>query len=131
MKTIPADWQPMSSAPRDGSDITVFHQTHGALTARFCPGEWTEHHEYGREYNGAVWCIGDDMDQEEVEEYPVGEFHDGLITHWMPKIDAPTNPPCAECGHVDPCDEHCPNHIEEDDAEQEARNLRYGRLPTP
>lgn len=83
--------EPIKSAPRDGTNILVYHKVHGWMTARFCPGEWTNHHEYGREYNGPVWCFGDDVFQEEVEEYPQGEFHDGQVTHWMPCPDSPHN----------------------------------------
>ncbi len=92
-----ADWQAIASAPRDGTDILVWHRVHGAMTARFCPGEWHDHHEYGRQYDGPVWCFGDDVFQEEVEEELCDNeqgktwtvFHDGPVTHWQASIHEP------------------------------------------
>lgn len=91
------EWRTMESAPRDGKSIIVWHKVHGAMTARFCPGEWSTHHEFGREYNGPVWCFGDDVFQEEVEEGPDG-FHDGSVTHWRPA----TSPPGEAAGAPEP-----------------------------
>ena len=79
----------ISSAPRDGTSILVFHNVHGWMTARFHSGEWNYHYERGREYDGPVWCFGDDVFQEEIEEYPNKTFHDGPVTHWRP---LPTKP---------------------------------------
>lgn len=81
--------QPITTAPRDENvEILVYHRVHGWLTARWAAGYWQDHQE-GREYNGPVWIIGDDLAQEEVEEYPPGEYHDGSITHWMPLPEKP------------------------------------------
>lgn len=63
------------------------------MSARFCAGEWTEHHEHGREYDGPIWCFGDDAFQEEIEEAPEGKFYDGPVTHWMPLPAPPKSQP--------------------------------------
>lgn len=83
-----SDWKPIETAPRDGTDILVFHKVHGPMAARFIAGEWSEHHEYGRQYDGPFWCFGDDQFQEEVEEEG-HKFHDGSVTHWMPLPEPP------------------------------------------
>lgn len=84
--------QPIETAPRDETEILAYHKIHGWMQARFCPGEWHEHHEYGRQYDGPVWLFGDDILQEEVEE-EINEksiiFHDGQVTHWMPLPEKP------------------------------------------
>jgi hypothetical protein len=82
-------WQPIETVPRDGSQVLLFTKTHGVTEARFAAGEWHEHHEYGRQYDGPVWVCGDDAWQIEVEEYG-DTFHDGEATHWMPVMPAPT-----------------------------------------
>jgi hypothetical protein len=82
------EWKPIETVPRDGSQVLLFTKTHGVTEARFSAGEWSEHHEYGRQYDGPVWVCGDDAWQIEVEEGPDG-FHDGEATHWMPVMSPP------------------------------------------
>lgn len=77
-------WQPISTAPRDGSEILLLTTT-GVVSARFAPGEWSNGLE-GREYSGAIWVCYDDAIEIEVEELPDGQFGDGPATHWMPLI---------------------------------------------
>ena len=38
----------------------------------------------GREYEGPVWIVGDDLHQFEVEESESGFWDDPDVTHWMP-----------------------------------------------
>ncbi len=84
-------WRDIKDAPRDGTPILVNCKTHGAISAVFLKGEWSEHHEYGRQYEGAIWVLGDDLAQVEVEEYPDGKYHDGSLTHWQPLPPPPTD----------------------------------------
>lgn len=84
-------WQPIESAPKDGSDILI--RAHGmAIEARYAAGEWSEDTPIGpAEYDGAVWVAFDDALQFEIEEGAGeggGDFH-GPVTHWMPLPDAP------------------------------------------
>lgn len=81
VENIEQQWRTMDTAPRDGTTLLLYHNAHGEVTGTFSKGEWTEHFEYGREYSGSVWILGDDLLQTEVEEFPEG-FHDGPITHW-------------------------------------------------
>ena len=75
-------WQPIKTAPRDGSHILLFTTCHGQVEAWFSPGEWTETVD-GREYDGPVWVCADDAFQIEIEEIPEdGPYYDGTATHW-------------------------------------------------
>lgn len=74
--------KPMSSAPRDGTPILLYTSS-GFVEAYFCPGEWTEHHEYGRQYSGAFWSCFDDIHQCEVEEIPSGGYYDHGCLGWL------------------------------------------------
>jgi len=80
-------WMPIETAPLDETEILIL-TSRGVTQARFSPGEWTTHHEYGPEYSGAVWVCCDDTWQVEIEETPEGNFH-GEATHWMPLPEAP------------------------------------------
>lgn len=77
-------WRPMSdTAWEDGRDVVLF--AHGMeVHARYGPGEWSEHHEYGPEYSGAVWVCFDDAFQFEIEEDTPNteEWNHGPVTHW-------------------------------------------------
>lgn len=84
-------WNLISTAPRDGRDIMLFDKIHGQIQGRFIQGEWSNHHEYGRQYSGSLWVLGDDIYQIEVEEFTnEGQtiFFDGSITHWK-ELDPP------------------------------------------
>ena len=76
-------WQPIKTAPRDGSYILLYSRIHGVLQSYFAPGRWREIME-GREYEGPVWIVGDDLHQFEVEESESGFWDDPDVTHWMP-----------------------------------------------
>lgn len=85
-------WQPIETAPLDGTPVLLFIRGHCVVEANFSPGFWSDHHEYGREYNGPVWVCADDTFQVEVEEVPpeYGGMHHGQATHWMPLPAPPT-----------------------------------------
>lgn len=70
----------------------LFSTTHGWISGRFWPGEWTEHHEYGPQFDGPVFVLGDDLEQVEVEVHdtPDGrEYLCGPITHFLPAPKTP------------------------------------------
>ena len=87
------DWKHMKDAPRKGEKhVLLFTTDHGIVEAWFSPGEWIDYPE-GREYTGAVWVVGDDAYQIEVEEYgdyegPEYSFCDGTAKAWaeMPNL---------------------------------------------
>lgn len=83
-------WQPISTAPLDGTHVLLFTTTHGMVEAWFAPGEWHDYLE-GREYDGPAWVCGDDAFQIEIEELPeeYGGLHHGAATHWMPLPEPP------------------------------------------
>lgn len=84
-----AEWQPIETAPRDGTPIWVYIKNYGQCEAWFAPGEWSfETSEVPREYSGAAWICVDDQFQMEVEETPHG-YEDGPVTHWMPLPEPP------------------------------------------
>lgn len=85
------DWQPIETAPLDGSEILICAQGM-AVQARFAPGEWHNTFE-GSEYEGAVWVAFDDAMQFEIEEGAGPDrtnFH-GSVTHWSP-LNLPLTP---------------------------------------
>lgn len=84
-------WRKIETAPKDGTSILLFTTCHGMVEAWFAPGEWTEHHEHGREYSGPVWVCADDAFQIEVEEMgpSPSDLHHGTATHWMPLPEPP------------------------------------------
>lgn len=93
MTDTPKGWNPMRDAPRDGSQIIALHRTHGVMEARFSPGSWSEDTPVApAEYDGAVWVLGDDVAQVEVEECGADApepFHDGELVGWLPRSALP------------------------------------------
>ena len=87
-------WQPIETAPRDGTSVLLFTACHGITQAWFSAGEWEEHYEYGPQYNGPVWVCADDAFQIEVEEMgpDVDDMHHGTATHWQPLPPPPETP---------------------------------------
>lgn len=80
-----SQWQPIATAPRDGTDIMIYSHHHGITQAHFSAGYWSEATpDHDREYSSAAWVCGDDAWQIEIEEVSANEFHDGEATHWMP-----------------------------------------------
>lgn len=81
----------------------LFHHVHGWIAGRFEPGYWDEHHEYGREWNGAVFVLGDDLEQVEVEEITddqgVRAYLCGEVTHFLPPVPAPPQPDVRTLDH--------------------------------
>lgn len=96
MNKTPPGWNPMSGAPRDGRQILALHRTHGVVEARFHPGGWSEDTPVApAEYDGAVWVLGDDVAQVEVEEFGKDApepYHDGELIGWLPRETLPAAP---------------------------------------
>jgi hypothetical protein len=79
-------WQPIETAPTDGTDILLLANGM-AIEARHSPGEWSEDTPASpAEYSGAVWVAFDGAVQFEIEEGegPDRSDHHGDVTHWMP-----------------------------------------------
>lgn len=87
-----AAWKTMDSAPRDGTSILLL-TTSGIIEGWFSQGEWSNHHEFGREYSGSAWVCHDDAVQIEVEEYPddcpEGLYGDQPALFWMERPSLP------------------------------------------
>lgn len=86
MNTNP-EWKPIASAPKDGSEILVFHPE-GGVCAAFCPGD------------GFAWHCMDGMNtvigKKSRQSIPAMTSFMEPPTHWMP-LPAP---PCETCnGH--------------------------------
>lgn len=80
-------WQPIKTAPLDGSDVLLLTTCHGICEAWFSAGDWSDDTPIRpREYSGSAWVCCDDAFQIEVEEIPEehGGNHNGTATHWMP-----------------------------------------------
>ena len=81
------DWQPIETAPRNGTSVLLFTKCHGVAEAWFHQGEWQNHHEYGAEYTGSSWVCCDDAFSIEVEE--TDPMHHGTATHWTSLPEPP------------------------------------------
>lgn len=66
-------WQPIETAPRDGTTVVVYFKGHGAMTVT-----WED--PYGDDPEAAVWCVTDHKHG----PYPVRGYHTGDDTHWHP-----------------------------------------------
>jgi hypothetical protein len=108
---VPAEWKLMRDAPRDGRQIIVLHAVHGVIEARFSAGSWSEDTPVSpREYDGAVWVLGDDVAQAEVEEMGANApepFYDENIVGWLPRTvlpamlaSAPSQPASSPSGEA-------------------------------
>lgn len=76
-------WQPMSTAPKDGSEILILAHDM-VIQARYEPGQWSEDTPINpREYSGPVWCAFDDALSFEIEECPDGDWC-SEVTGWLP-----------------------------------------------
>lgn len=78
--TIPAGWLPIESAPKDGTEIIIFHPQAGVCAA-FCPGD------------GFAWHCMDGMNtaigKKSGQSIPVMTSFVDAPTHWMPLPAAP------------------------------------------
>lgn len=72
-------WQPIESAPKDGTRILVYFKQHGWIS---CFWGAPEHSSDQTPY---IWCIDDFKHG----PYAVRGYSDGDDTHWMPLPDAP------------------------------------------
>lgn len=78
------DWQPIESAPRDGTEIDVWCFCHDP--------EWRREHgiQSGTRVPFSFWCDGEWMifDARDGESVPVGSSH-YTVSHWMPVPSPP------------------------------------------
>lgn len=85
-------WHPMTQTDwHDGRDVVLLaHDME--VTARYCPGEWSEDTPNGpAEYDGAVWSCFDDAFQIEIEEITADPalWEHGPATHWREPTPRP------------------------------------------
>lgn len=73
-------WQPISTAPKDGSTVMVYPATWNGQTASMARWEMDEHAKNPRPY----WRRGDDMGR-------VSYSRGTSPTHWMPLPAPPTD----------------------------------------
>lgn len=87
---IGGGWQPIETAPTDGTEVELFTTCHGICQAWFALGEWSDDTPNGpAEYSGDAWVCCDDEFSIEVDL--AEEFCDhGTATHWQP-LPAPPN----------------------------------------
>lgn len=67
-------WQPIETAPKDGTTILVWFKQHGAMTVCWGDRDYNHTSEY------AVWLV----DDHKHGPYPVRGYSRGDDTHWMP-----------------------------------------------
>lgn len=70
----PVAWQPIETAPKDGTTILVYFRQHGAMTVF-----WGDH-DYDHTSEYATWLVEDHKHG----PYPVRGYSKGDDTHWMP-----------------------------------------------
>jgi hypothetical protein len=77
------EWFPLSDTRwLDGRDLVLLYRGM-EVQGRFCKGIWSNHFEYGREYDGAVWSCVDDEITIEIEELgEVENWYHPQVTHW-------------------------------------------------
>ena len=71
---MPVAWQPIETAPKDGTTILVYFRQHGAMTVF-----WGDH-DYDHTSEYATWLVEDHKHG----PYPVRGYSKGDDTHWMP-----------------------------------------------
>lgn len=72
-------WQPIETAPRDGTTVVVYFKGHGPMTVA-----WED--PWGDGPEAATWCVTDHKHG----PYPVRGYRTGDDTHWMPLPEPPT-----------------------------------------
>jgi len=73
-------WQPIETAPKDGTTILVWFRQHGAMTVCWGDRDYNHTSEY------AIWLV----DDHKHGPYPVRGYSRGDDTHWMPLPPPPT-----------------------------------------
>lgn len=74
-------WQPIETAPKNGTTILVWFRQHGAMTVR-----WTDSEDdYTSEY--AHWHV----DDHKHGPFPVRGYEERDATHWMPLPEPPSS----------------------------------------
>lgn len=72
-------WQPIETAPKDGTTVLVWFKPHGCMSVR-----WTDRDE-GPTSKHAHWHV----DDYKHGPHPVRGYKDEDTTHWMPLPEAP------------------------------------------
>jgi hypothetical protein len=69
-----AAWQPIETAPKDGSEILVAFKSVGVKCVSWTDHEWDSSSEF------ALWCVTDNK----FEPYPLRGYNSGDEIGWMP-----------------------------------------------
>ncbi len=83
-----SEWQPIETAPKDGTDVLVYFGTMGVRQVSWCAPHWAEHDE--KDYWS--WCVDDNKHS----PYALRGYSDTgprAPTHWMPLPAPPTQQP--------------------------------------
>jgi hypothetical protein len=70
------EWQPIKTAPKNGTQILVFFKGWGVKQVF-----WDDPHG-----GGGIWCVDDNKHG----PYPLRGYRDGEDTYWMPTPPPPT-----------------------------------------
>lgn len=82
-------WQPMETAPLDGTDVLLLTKTHGITQAWFDRGHVIPAtSECPEDYSGDAWICADDEFQIEAE-FDGRYWHHGEALCWAPKPELP------------------------------------------
>lgn len=74
----PGAWQPIETAPKDGTTVVVYFKGHGPMTVA-----WED--PWGDGPEAATWCVTDHKHG----PYPVRGYRTGDDTHWRPLPEPP------------------------------------------
>ena len=89
------EWNPIHTFPNKG-DFLLLHKHHGVMQAHFDAGEWL-HNCDGDKYTGAMFVLGDDIDEIEIEEVGADRADWGYsdAIGWLPLSLLPDAPVAA------------------------------------